>query len=80
MSERRQPVVGILGGGQLARMLALAQALAQVDYPGWLIGLVHRHVPLSCATHGRIRQGCAEADNKPIGGRLSCPFPPVTVR
>jgi len=26
MSERRQPVVGILGGGQLARMLALAAA------------------------------------------------------
>ena len=26
MSQRRQPVLGILGGGQLARMLALAAA------------------------------------------------------
>jgi hypothetical protein len=56
------------------------QPLAQVDYPGWLIGLVHRHVPLSCATHGRIRQGCAETDNKPIRGPLSCLFRPAAVR
>ena len=26
MSDRRQPVLGILGGGQLARMLAIAAA------------------------------------------------------
>ena len=78
-----QTLVGDAAHGieQLAHALAgRVQALTQVDYPGWLIGLVHRPVPLTCSTHGRFLQACAEADNKPIRARLSCPFPPAATR